>query len=583
MTVSILVLALLTAALGDGGAQESTVLASYDLRAVLPRWDDGTSWSQSLNHLPGVGPEQETSEAGGNYSDMAAFEVLDLLTQVMGDELRREGREMLVDGSALTVLAPEPVQEQVRAVLDALRQALAGTIAVRVDVLALGDGSSVDLVPSSVLADDEAAKLVASLIGRGAQQRSFQLELSAGRTAWVDARRRVPFVFDYDVEIAQGSVVFAPFVPELRDGVRMGLRGLPVNGGLALSSVLMINDLLGKISERKLLLRGQLNRIPPNQAEVVSSELVKGPGAVQMPQTLVRALAFDTFVPDGKALVLSLETDLGPARTREVVILRRLGGSMTSYVARPIPRTNRTLIALNVELFRTPSLVSSLVTEHDDYDHPQAQVVANFDAEAPSFLVEWVKVRFSVWRRFGPWILIVTDPAWDREAASDLERLIQSRRGNVRLVQAGVDLRAQGRETPFPVRARLPVVAGTSVGLVVGRAFTYLGAYQVEVAQGASVPDPVMQCMFEGLAMTWAVDPTTCEAAGIAQLLDAPPATFDPAYDLMGPLDRPEPRVLSFDERLNLPEGPTARARIGMASDRPEQQGLTVELSVGSR
>jgi len=507
---------------------------------------------------------------------------------VMGDELRREGREMLIEGSALAVLAPEAVQEQVRAVLEALRQALAGTIVVRVDLLALGEGSPVDLVPSSVLSDDEASKLVTGLVGRGAQQRTFQLELSAGRTAWLDARRRVPFLFDYDVEIAQGAVVFDPIVPDLYDGVRIGLRGVPVNGGLALSAVLQACELVGKIPTRELSVRGMLNRVPPNSTpnsgagDVLSSTLVDGPRALQTPQALVCGLALDTVLPDGKALALTLEADLGPAHTREVVILRRLGGSMAPYVARPIPRTNRTLIALNAEIFRTPSLASAML-EADDHGHPQAQVAANFDAEAPSFLLEWVKVRFSVWRRFGPWLLIVTDPAWDREAGTELERLVQSRRSSTRLVQLSVDLRAGGRETPFPVRARLPVVAGTSVGLVLGRGFTFVSDYDVEVAQGAAVPDPWVDCLFEGLAMALVVDPTLCEASGIAQVLDGPPALFDPDYELMGPLDRPEPRLLRFDERLNLPEGPTARARIGVSADRPEQQGLTVELSVSPR
>src|SRR6185295_16258914 len=166
------------------------------------------------------------------YADLASFELLDLLTQVLGDELRREGRELMVEGSVLTVLAPPALQEQVRSILDGLESALAGTVPMRVEVLTLPENGG-ELPPAGLIADDEAAKLAAALVGRGARQESFSLELSAGRTARADAFRRIPFLYDYDVQIAQGMLVFEPTMSDTLDGTRIAMRGVPVSGGLA--------------------------------------------------------------------------------------------------------------------------------------------------------------------------------------------------------------------------------------------------------------------------------------------------------------------------------------------------------------
>jgi hypothetical protein len=145
-----------------------------------------------------------------------------------------------------------------------------------------------------------------------------------------------------------------------------------------------------------------------------------------------------------------------------------------------------------------------------------------------------------------------------------------------------VDLRAQGREAAFPVRLRVPLLEGASAGLVLGRGQTVVTGFDVEVAQGASVPDPHVSSIFEGLCLALSIEGTTCEASGMAQLLDYPIATLDPGYDVLGPLERPEPRVLHFDERLKIPEGRPGPLRIGGTSDRPEQPGLVVEITVSS-
>jgi len=556
---------------------EDSVLVGYDLRAVMPNWDAGPSWSQSLLEPPVVSPlrEEDTIEGSLRYADLTAFELLDLLTQVLGDELRREGRELMVEGDKLSVLAPAGLHEQVRAVLDGLAAALAGTIPVRVDVLGLAEGGG-ELVPAGTLPDAEAAKLVASLVGRGASHRSYSLELCTGRTAYLDAYRRIPFLFDYDVEIAQTMMVFAPVMSALREGTRLVMRGRAAQGGVALSMLLLRSEPLGKvIKEQGLSLHGIVNH--PEGKGVGE---IQGPTSIQSPEVLARGLAIDTFLPEGKALVMTFEGHLGAGSSREIVLVRRLGGAMSSYVVRPIPRTNRTLIALDAELFRPGSLRTGGEAEIDAQGAAQPRVVARFDGEFSGFLLEWLK-RFAIWRRFGPWILIVTDPAWDRDLAAQLDRLVKSLRPETTLYSVAVDLRAQGREAEYPVRIRVPILAGSSAGLVLARGETAVTGFDVEVAQGAAVPDPYVASVFEGLALALGLSDASVEASGLAQLLDGPIASLETeAYPLFGPIERPEPRVLRFDERFELADGRTGPLRIGSGSDRADQPGFALEITV---
>lgn len=563
---------------GDPGAPlqgEENVLATYDLRTVMPRWDASPSWSQTLLVPPAISPseDQPSIEHSLEYAELASFELLDLLTQVLGDELRREGRELLVEGHTLTVLAPPSLHEQVRAILAGLESTLAGTVAVRVDVLSLAEGGG-ELAPAGLLGEDEVARLVGALVGRGAKHESFALELSAGRTARVEAFRRIPFLYDYDAQVAQSMAVLEPVMAETRAGTRLALRGLPVAGGLALSTLLLRSDLVGPIETIPLALKILLNR-----SEAGATEFLDGPESIQSPEVLVRGLAFDTFLPEGKALAITLEATLGKARSRELVLLRRQGGSASSYAVRPIPRTNRSLIALDAGLFRLPRMRLDASPWFDEAGaHPS--VVASLDGELSGFMLEWMKARFSVWRRFGPWLLIVTDPAWDRDSAAQLERLVKGLRPETALRDVAIDLRAPGRESANPVRVRLPLLVGSSAGLVLARGRTAVTDFSTEVANGAAVPDPRVSSVFEGLALALSIQGTTLEASGMAQLFDTQAAALQLGYAVLGPLQLLEPRVLRFDERLALSERP-GPLRIGGALERGDS-GPTLELTVSA-
>src|SRR6185503_18179932 len=128
MTRPLALVLLLGPALGAGDPPvqqgEENVLVTYDLRAVMPRWDASEEWGQTLLTPPAVEPfdgDLPTIEDTLGYADLT-------------------WRELVVEGNVLSVMAPQSLQEQVRSILDGLQTALAGTVPMRVEVLTLGEG-----------------------------------------------------------------------------------------------------------------------------------------------------------------------------------------------------------------------------------------------------------------------------------------------------------------------------------------------------------------------------------------------------------------------------------------------------------
>lgn len=563
-------LAALLLALPTFAQAEDSQLVSYDLRRILPRWDAG-DWSQSLLLPPLSHPHADSAAIPADrYGELLSFELLDLLNQILGDELRREGREMLVEGDALTVLAPAALQQQVRALLDGLEQALAGTVTLRVEFFTLAEGAA---EPASLLlADDEAQKLALSLAASGSPGRAFTLQLSAGRTDVLDARRSIPFLFDYNVEIAQGIGVFVPAMGETSSGVRLALRAGAVPGGTALT-------VLGIASELRALRSLELDIAGIVTQSDKQPYRIGGPDLLQSPEVDLASFAFDTFLPDGKALALSFESALAGKKLRQLVLLRRTASTLSSFVARPIPGTNRTVVALDAGLFRGARLETALEIGVQDEYGGQALLApaatATLTSETAGFLLEWLKARFSIWRPFGPWILVVTDPAWDRDALAQLERLVKGLKPRTGLSEATFELRTGGAR---PVRARLPVLEGSRAGLAVGLGRTAITGYSAEVAQNAAMHDPFVGAIFDGLVCSLLAQADSAELRGLAQLTNSGGMVKAGGQDSFGAFERIEAQQLRFDERWKLAEGRTLR--LGGVTEKGETGGLVLEVTL---
>ena len=118
--------------------------------------------------------------------------------------------------------------------------------------------------------------------------------------------------------------------------------------------------------------------------------------------------------------------------------------------------STRRFIAVNSELLNPPRM--EFAGPYNGDRHERDPVLEAMLSMQPSlFLFDWMKHRFSVWRRLGPWALVVTDPAWDDDAAEELQALIAgwSPATGVTRVEARLHHRSEGPS--IPARWSLPV------------------------------------------------------------------------------------------------------------------------------
>ena len=566
---------------GSASGSNTSALVSYDLRPVLPSFDEAARWTQSLVVTP-----------GGYYDGLSMVDparlgaqeapdvVIDLLTQVLGDELTRKGREMSVDGTRLMVLAPQEVQGQVREILNVLEGVFSGVVELDVDILTLTEGEE-QLVASNVMSTTEAERLVEGWVGRGAEHRRIPLRIAAGRTRGLVQTQKRPIVSDYDVEIAQGAFIFDPISLELESGLRLLARGVPQVGGLTLAMVLVQSELVGEVEEREIQLGGI------SSGEQGGFSTFPGPGRVQSGEVVTRSIAFESFLSPEQALVLAAETNRGGPRSRQLVVLRMRSAAVKPFAKYRIPGSDRALMMVNSEIFGPPRFgIRGRDGEQLEGYHPV--MTAELDAEPSLFLFDWMRYRFNVWRQLGPWAAVVTDPAWDNLAGEELENLVASVRPTKDIVQVEVALSDQRGSGAQPMRFSLPLLDGSTCGVVLGRSRLALLDLDVEVAQFAAVADPAVAPLFDGLMLGLEVSragdgtSTVLDLQGSAQLQRGPMASFDPDSPTLCAIEEPDLESFAVNERIRLTsgEGGTPTAVIGADSKNGGQGGMSLEVRV---
>ena len=549
-------------------AQDTNVLEVYDLRSILPSFDVESTWRQPLDPTYDRDDEERRS-LHGMHGQEDAYAIVEILTMVLGEELRREGREFAVDGeSRLVALAPAAVQGRIRATLEALSGAFVGGVEIVVDVLS-SDTSNVGEWPTgNVLTNEQADRVISGIVEGGGTRETHRLTLSAGKTAWLDSGASRSFVYDYDVEIAQGAFMFDPRVAQVPEGLRLFLRGVPVEGGVSLSAVL--RDARSTVIDRSIRLRGFI----ANEAQPVTFQ--DGPGLFQKPQTLVRSMALDTFLPDGKVILFASHAEFDEVArrpARQLVFLRRAGGSLSSVQTSSMPSSERRLILVNTELMHAPQL--EIVAEfRGGIQHPNLTAVLR--GEPSLFLFDWIKSRFSVWSRLGPWALAVTDPTWDHGGAEELKALLASWSPATELMTVEVNLTASESGARV-VSWSAPVRPGSQCGVMIGVTSTALLDYEVEVAQFAGAVDPGVEPVFQGLALR--IEPgaepggaSSVDLVGSARLLAKESGAAELDGPAMGLIDQPVYDSLDISERLRFGSdtGRPARTELGAGALRLE-------------
>jgi len=564
----------------DGEIQDTNMLVRYDLRPATPRHDAGTRWKESL--VPDQADPRSTP-AKVHHQKLYALAppeiVLDVVTRILGDELLAKGRTVTLDGeSSLLVHAPAQVHERIQSVLETLGRALSSAERVRMDVFSIPAGGADLLLKKTSLTVQEADQL-ASLAGPDGARRTLVLDLLPGRTTVVDQMRSTPVMSDFDVEISQGAFAFDPVVVDVEQGLRVLARGARTGSGVALSLVFTSHRLEGAVTERALQLRAGVAHAKDGGFQYVS-----GPTTLQSADVQTRSVAFSTVLPADRVVAFATETTLGGGQALEVVTLRREGGNGSPFYSKSFGSV--TLMLVNSEVFGLPSFAfEGDPNPFGELGH-HPTLAASLSSEPPGFLFDWLKFRFSVWRRIGPWAVVVTDPAWDNQAGRELEQLFTSLDATAELTRLEAELR--DRDDALLARVSLPVLAGTKSGVVLGRSSSYLADYDVEVAQFATAADPVIAPLFEGLVAKLGVSRGAqrfLEASGSGQRLRLPIGGRDPSAAMTSPFTGPVESVtvdgIEFDEGLVL--GPSGTLTVGATSSKGADPEAGLHLSITVR
>ena len=151
----------LLASIAPRAAAQEALLRSYDLGEVVP-YLDRVAWVEPLFVSPAPRTDA-TSERSAQASAEPAETLVEVLSQLLGDELRQKGRSIEFDGERrLVVVAPAAVQASIAGALDGLRAAFQAELEIQVDVLTLRGGDPLSPWPSNVLAAEAATRLQAS-------------------------------------------------------------------------------------------------------------------------------------------------------------------------------------------------------------------------------------------------------------------------------------------------------------------------------------------------------------------------------------------------------------------------------------
>jgi hypothetical protein len=493
-------------ALGAGPADEvpAMIVRSYDLRGVAPLQP---SQNPALRLLP-YGITMNMEVPGVEETEGVDVNVIvDAIMGLMGSEFEYEGRGLHVEnGDRLVVAAPRDVQEKVQRALTAFEQAFSSGVDVSVDVLTVKpDVDLARLVPSAVIGSAEADRLLGDLKGVTEKASSQRVRLQLGRSSVIDLSRQIAFVRDYDVEIAQSAATADPIVDTARIGTQLVLRGAPAADGISLAVFVRRADLAGDVRKREFpISAGIVSEHGGLAIEEVARDL-------QSPDIQFRSLALNTFLRDGQALVATISVDGPKPKSQEVLVLR-LAGERTPVVqtlrldvsgtdgtmARELTLVDASLLApsvLEIEPL-VPSIAGLSYSSPSGGDQPVGFLFARLHEPSLDAAVEALRLAFPDYSFPCVRSLIVNVHEVSSGGENPQIKPVALELAPKQVVRSvTLALKRSGRSA----RICIPVRVGEVSAGVAGLEQMVVSDYDVDVANDATVPNPVTQAIVDGV------------------------------------------------------------------------------------
>ena len=392
---------------------------------------------------------------------------------------------------------------------------------VKVDVLRIGterlpEGSGAILSPEETVL----------LFERAAGIPQLSQDMALGRRAILGQERTTSFIADYDVEVAQGAMVPDPVVSILRTGLSLGLR------------------VDRAADDRRLVVRvwGRDGDLVLPMSSVAQPGFADAP--IELPAVRSGVFVSSGLIEPGGAMVLSH----GGGKTGAMVIRITAGERSASYPSETVILGEHMLGDMRVNPLRLPQAApSGGWGSNDEQLAEQTAPWADDGVGARGFVDEVLdlpRLADSL-VPFGSRALYVgadDERTQLRQSFSEYAATAPRHTFQVQAAYATVSadeaaaLRASGDYASFAKAAenRLSgaVLEGDTLLLVGGTESSYLQDYDVQIAQGAAIADPIIWTTFEGMGF-WC-SPVAAADGGMQ-------AWFDITYHAPGATQRSMP------------------------------------------
>ncbi len=418
-----------------------------------------------------------------------------LLENLLGDGLSGEGcRAEYTQDGRLLVVGPASLQEDVANLLAFFRKVNTASVELTLDFVALP--GSVD-VPSMI----DVGKLPA-LLESATSHSQHVVHVPTGRSATVSAGKRRYLVLDFDIEIAQGSLIMDPVIGDFFEGLEATVRAAPCTGGLLVALMARRGARMGDTPNKQLDIGAMLG----NENGVHLENL---PISVQSPATANRSCGLSAVLPTGKALVVT--TRGSESGGTELMILHQTGGALSAWSEFDLGDGASLVFADPASVMAPRLLVSSTGllsggSSATPVIDAEPRLIVGFEHLGTDLVMEALARQGRMGRvdEVGPWLVTWPDAGRRRGGntagwSAAQREVLDSLRASVR--QYEVELRLNTPQGGAGPVVRLPLRDGTSASVVLGLERLMVRDYDVEVAQLAAGSDPIVAASFEGLAL----------------------------------------------------------------------------------
>ena len=534
--------------------QGETQVRVYDLTPLALRTSEAQIVDQAWPALS-EWTDEDPLEWESNLDDEAPATLLRALF-ARDFEYEGNGIEYLSDGR-FVVQGPAALHERIARALPQMDAVLNATVELELDLVHLEQAppAGASLVPEAQVS----ALIVSAEKDGRLVRRRFSVSSSRPETSvqgrWVDV------LADYNCEVAQGSYCFDPVSLRVHLGTRLALRAAPGQGGVFVAMTMRRTSGVGSGSERRLERTARISNERDMRVDEVSLLHQRLP-------VLDRALALNSFLPDGQALVVA--SSQGTVGAHELLIVRRVGGGLARTARLASGSGGPGLLLVDASGWAPPYAGSSM----DDFELVRAPLdplrngaslwitlngprERGVDVEHLLYGFPTVTgVELGNLEPLMPWLALSPE---EGGALPDVEKTLGSFAPDQRLVQMSLVLRAPGSEAPI-ASLSLPLRTGVESVAVLGVEDTYVGEADVEIAQDASVEDPILCSVFDGLKLElsprFALDGSlVLGLKGQASARDGELRKLDAGAGAVGEIETTAQRYLLLSEDLRFPAG----------------------------